>query len=49
MIDGGWAYVGAAYALALIVLSALAFSVWLDARRWASAEKELASKEGDQT
>jgi heme exporter protein CcmD len=49
MIEGGWAYVWPAYGVALLVLAGLSLSVWLHAQRWARAEKELVSREGDQS
>ncbi len=46
MIEGGWAYVWPAYGLAIVLLGGLSLSVWLNARRWARAEKALAASEG---
>jgi len=49
MIESGWAYVWPAYGLALVILGGLSLRVWLNARRWARAEKDIAMKEGEPT
>jgi heme exporter protein CcmD len=41
MIEGGWAYVWAAYALALGALGVLALLVLLRLRHWAKRAREL--------
>lgn len=46
MVESGWAYVWPAYGVALVILGGLSLSIWLNARRWARAEKEIAAKEG---
>lgn len=41
MIEGGWAYVIAAYAVTLLGLGALALWVFARARAWARRAKDL--------
>ncbi len=41
MIEGGWAFVVAAYAVTISALIVLAAVVMLRARRWAKQAKEL--------
>jgi hypothetical protein len=40
MIEGGWAYIWAAYALALVALGALTISVLLRLLHWAKRARE---------
>lgn len=41
MIEGGWAYIYAAYAATLALLGGLALAIFLHARRWASEARKL--------
>jgi heme exporter protein D len=41
MIEGGWAFVNAAYAVTVIALAAAALTVFAHARRWAKRAREL--------
>lgn len=44
MIEGGWAFVTPAYAVALIGLGAAALIAFLRARHWAKRARELDQK-----
>lgn len=41
MIEGGWAFVAAAYVLTFGALAALVLAIALSARRWANEAKKL--------
>lgn len=41
MIEGGWAFVIAAYVVTIALLGALTLAVAMSARRWAKRAREL--------
>lgn len=46
MIEGGWSYIVAAYAVAVVALVALTLSVILRAHHWAKQARALEDKTG---